>query len=37
MIIKTLAENMAVSSECDSEHGRSLYIETKRGKNLKQF
>lgn len=34
MIIKTLVENTAISEEFNSEHGLSLYIETKKHKLL---
>jgi 7,8-dihydropterin-6-yl-methyl-4-(beta-D-ribofuranosyl)aminobenzene 5'-phosphate synthase len=34
MLIKTLVENTAISKDFDSEHGLSLYIETKKHKVL---
>ena len=34
MLIKTLVENTAVSEDFGSEHGLSLYIETKKQKIL---
>lgn len=34
MLIKTLVENTAISKDFGSEHGLSLYIETKKHKIL---
>jgi 7,8-dihydropterin-6-yl-methyl-4-(beta-D-ribofuranosyl)aminobenzene 5'-phosphate synthase len=34
MLIKTLVENTSISKDFGSEHGLSLYVETKKTQNI---